>query len=232
MVDSDYITLWGIFLTIITFVLRYLIIFKSENNFDVFGHLYFVRQIKKKGRGPFTSIETSILESVEIEHPFLWHWFVGRLPIELIIKYNRMLNPLLDSVYVLIIYFLTLKMGFSLEVASWVILLYWRHMSVSATVPKDPAINPMITGKTTQHRHPAASRVRSLSIVTPKVSDVPGSRRRLAVLFSSVIRCRQGPRQASPRPRNILAVHAVRQSADASILSCVDLNSYTSTKIP
>tara|TARA_B100000989_G_scaffold1766_1_gene1116 strand:+ start:9300 stop:10868 length:1569 start_codon:yes stop_codon:yes gene_type:complete len=124
MADSDYITLWGIILVTITFVLRYLIIFKSENNFDVFGHLYFVKQVKKKGRGPFTSIETRILESVEIEHPFLWHWFVGRLPIGLIIKYNRLLNPLLDSVYVLIIYFLTLKMGFSLEDASWVILLY------------------------------------------------------------------------------------------------------------
>jgi hypothetical protein len=124
MIDSDFITIWGIFFAKITFILRYLIIFKSENNFDVFGHLYFVRQIKSKGRGPFTSIKTNILESDEIENPFLWHWLVGRLPIRLILKYNRLFNPLLESVYVLIIFFLTIKMGFSLDEVSWVILLY------------------------------------------------------------------------------------------------------------
>ena len=108
----------------IAFVLRYLIIRKSENNFDVYGHLYFIRQIKEKGKGPFRSIETNILESEDLDNPFLWHWIAGFLPTEFTLRHNNLLNPLLDATYISIIYALSLMMGIQLSEASLIILLY------------------------------------------------------------------------------------------------------------
>ena len=99
------------FCAVIAFVLRYLIIRKAENNFDVYGHLYFIRQIKEKGKGPFRSIETNILESEDLDNPFLWHWIAGFLPTEFTLRHNNLLNPLLDATYISIIYALSLMMG-------------------------------------------------------------------------------------------------------------------------
>ena len=49
-------------LFITTFIFRYLIIFRSENNFDVYGHLYFIKMVKENGKGPFESIQTNIIK--------------------------------------------------------------------------------------------------------------------------------------------------------------------------
>lgn len=116
--------MFGAFFALIAFIFRYLIIYKSQNNFDVYGHLYFIKQVKKERKGPFTSIETNILKSDKFDNPFLWHWFVGFLPTRFVAKYNKFFNPILDTLYVILIYIFTLKLGLPITDVSLIILLY------------------------------------------------------------------------------------------------------------
>ena len=111
-------------LFITTFIFRYLIIFRSENNFDVYGHLYFIKMVKENGKGPFESIQTNIISSKKLDYPFIWHWISGFIPDKIIANYNKAINPLIDSIYVLLVFIFSYKLGFSIKDIYLIILIY------------------------------------------------------------------------------------------------------------
>ena len=74
-------------LVLSTYVLRVLVVIKSSNNFDAYGHLYFTKLIRDKSAGPFTTVDTDILCSEKLANPFIWHWLVSKIPKLLVRKF-------------------------------------------------------------------------------------------------------------------------------------------------
>ena len=80
--------------------------------------------VKENGKGPFESIQTNIISSKKLDYPFIWHWISGFIPDKIIGKYNKAINPLIDSIYVLIVFILSYKLGFSIKDIYLITLIY------------------------------------------------------------------------------------------------------------
>ena len=111
-------------LVLSTYVLRVLVVIKSNNNFDAYGHLYFTNLIRDKSAGPFTTVDTGILCSAKLANPFVWHWLVSKIPKILVHKFNKHFNSLLDAVYCGVIFWVCKELGLSSIKACEVCALY------------------------------------------------------------------------------------------------------------
>lgn len=101
-------SVYEIIILITGIVFRFLLIFNKKTDFDTYGHLYFIREVKHQQAGPFGSIKPQVLGAVNYRLPFLWHWLLGLIPFKYIYQYQRWVNILLDSFFAFLIYFISL----------------------------------------------------------------------------------------------------------------------------
>jgi hypothetical protein len=97
---------------------------KAPINFDTYGHLYFSKEVKEQKSGPFGEIKVNVVGSTGFSHPFFLHWLVSFFPIDKVMKYQKVINPSLDSLFTVIIYIVFRKIGFSQEEAFLISAIY------------------------------------------------------------------------------------------------------------
>ena len=137
-------------LFVLAFVLRLTVRRGVPQDFDSHGHLYFAKELKAQQQGPFGSITTKVIDGIGFSAPFLWHWIVGFFSIPFISKHQRYWNPLIDSLFAVAIYSLTLHLGFSVDAAFLSIALYvltpmW--FSRLAVGPRIQSFSPRLSGE-------------------------------------------------------------------------------------
>lgn len=137
-------------LLLISFLNRIIIVLNTKTDFDTFGHLYFLKEVKDQKVGPFGTIQTKVSGSKGFKAPFLWHWFFGLLPVKFVLKYQKWINPILDIVFTMVIYLLSLLIGLS-EFNSFLVgLLYLftpMWFSRISTGPRIKSLTPRLSSE-------------------------------------------------------------------------------------
>jgi hypothetical protein len=111
-------------IAILSLLLRLLVVRHAVTEFDTFGHLYFAKEVKVQGVGPFGQIVTKVVGAAGFSQQFLWHWIVGFFPIDLVLRFQRWINPLLDATFAALIYPIALRLGLDKEASLLMTLLY------------------------------------------------------------------------------------------------------------
>ncbi|WP_420428660.1 hypothetical protein [Kordiimonas sp.] len=106
---SDILILAGLFL--LCFIQRFMIAWKNPTAFDSYGHLYFAVCVNEQKVGPFGSIHPAVVGGDTFNHPFLFHWFVGLLGREWLLASQKIINPVLDSIFLVFAAFVLLRNG-------------------------------------------------------------------------------------------------------------------------
>ena len=111
-------------LILIAFINRLGLILWTKTNFDTYGHLYFVKEIKSQSTGPFDKINTKVSGSKKFKSQFLWHWVLSFLPTKFLNTYQKYLNPVVDIFFSIFIYLITVSIGYENEMAFQLSILY------------------------------------------------------------------------------------------------------------
>lgn len=96
-----------IILFIVALLARLLATHKEYQGFDSWGHLYYVKEVKRQKKGPFGTINTQVVGGNEHSEHLLWHWLVSFFPYEFVCKYQKFWNPIIDALFSVIIYKIT-----------------------------------------------------------------------------------------------------------------------------
>ena len=99
--ESLIATLW---ILLVALCMRLLTARNVPPVFDTYGHLYFAKEIKAQNTGPFGAIVTKVIGSTGFRQPFLWHWLVGRFPIEMVLRHQRWINAGIDALFATFVY--------------------------------------------------------------------------------------------------------------------------------
>jgi hypothetical protein len=113
---------------IIIFTLSVFIRWLSSRNlrvdFDTYGHLYYIKELSRIRATPWSSIKIQCWNGEYFQHPFFLHWLLSYLPQSLLLKYQRFVNIILDSAFVVLIFILSNRYFKSSEMSVLIILIY------------------------------------------------------------------------------------------------------------
>jgi len=120
--------LHGIVQSIVVFLvalaLRLFAVRGCTRGFDETGHLYFAKEVKRQGVGPFGSIMLKVVEAEKLSNPFMWNWLISFLPAVFLAKYYKIVNPCLDAAFTVVLFFLLYSLPLSHELVVIGSLLY------------------------------------------------------------------------------------------------------------
>lgn len=128
-------------LVLLAVISRLLVVRSSVTRFDAYGHMYFAKEIKRQRTGVFGEIILNIVGSTGFIQPFLWHWLVARFPIDRVVRFQRWINPMLDALFALAIYFIVLWCGLGKVYALYASALYICTPMFFSVVSKGPRIS-------------------------------------------------------------------------------------------
>ncbi|WP_421977761.1 hypothetical protein [Roseivirga seohaensis] len=130
-------------------IIRLSMVLNSDIDFDTYGHLYFAFELKRQSLGPFGTIKTKVIKSEGFSHPFLWHWLVGKLSFNFLLKNKKWINSILDSLFAGLVYFL-ISITHDWKFATIVGMLYNFTpilFSGISTGPRIKSLTPRITSE-------------------------------------------------------------------------------------
>jgi len=164
---------------IVAIFLRILSSYGVNQGFDSYGHIYFSKELKKQRKGPFGSIKTKVIGSEYFSAPFLWHWLIEFIPIKILSKYPNFMNPILDSIAVVIFYTFIINIGYEEDLAFIAALLYiltpmW--FTKFAMGPRIADFTPRVSGE-------IATNLFFIFIIFP-VNDFEGYSFAIATIFA------------------------------------------------
>ena len=112
---------------ILLLLIRFLFVFKQTKiDFDTYGHIYFSKEVNKQKAGPFGSIKLKVIGNESFSHPFLWHYFVGKISTKFLINYGKWINLLLDTLFGIFLYFICVNtLAYSSNISALVITIYF-----------------------------------------------------------------------------------------------------------
>jgi hypothetical protein len=114
----------AVLLAIIAFGARLVAVRRAGVGFDTYGHLYLAGEVRTQRSGPFGAIMTKVVGAAPYRHPFLWHWLIGMIPVEAVVRHQKWISPILDGLFTLCIYATLRSVGFSEEGSFQAALLY------------------------------------------------------------------------------------------------------------
>jgi hypothetical protein len=88
----------------ICLILRRLPTLNNRTDFDSYGHLYFISELKRQGRSPWGKIKIRCFEGEVYSHPFLLHCILSFIPEKILIKYQVFINIIFDSIFCVLIF--------------------------------------------------------------------------------------------------------------------------------
>ncbi len=78
-------------------------------DYDTYGHVYLASEVAKQKKSPWGDIYLQCWESDKYRLPYLWHWFVGRIPINWLLSNMKWMNGIIDAVFATLIYLIFLQ---------------------------------------------------------------------------------------------------------------------------
>ncbi len=113
-------------IAILAFSIRIAPVIKTERvDFDTYGHLYYASAIREQKRNPWDSINIQCWAGEKFSHPFLLHWLIGRFKKQTFTKYQKIINPALDALFAVFIYYASqLHFGGDKKISVLCVLLY------------------------------------------------------------------------------------------------------------
>ena len=79
-----------------------------KQNFDSYAHIYFAKCLKESSGGPFSPVSVAVKTSHPFYNPFMWHWLIGLFSITWVMRYQHLINPFLDALFSLFIFWLAI----------------------------------------------------------------------------------------------------------------------------
>lgn len=132
----EYISLLGFSL-----IVRLLPVRNNTIDFDTYGHLYFVSEIKRQNMGIWKGLQIQCWKSENFHHPFMWHWLVSFFPINQILKYQKWINGSMDALFTVFLYALLLKIDIDDKIAFLGALLYLFTPMWFSSISMGPRVN-------------------------------------------------------------------------------------------
>lgn len=87
------------------FFIRVLPVIRNDRiDFDTYGHLYYASAIREQKKNPWDSIKIQCWAGENFSHPFLVHWLLGRVKKNIVLTYQKIINPTLDTLFSIFIY--------------------------------------------------------------------------------------------------------------------------------
>lgn len=90
-------------LFIAAFLSRFMVARNSKNDFDFYGHMYFVKALSLTGK-PFSAIHPQSIMCDGHRLPLLWHFMLKPFPMHWLLRYGKGLNVALDSLFAVLIF--------------------------------------------------------------------------------------------------------------------------------
>lgn len=131
-----------VILFVLAFAVRFYLLKFHKPSFDNFGHLYFSKQLKKHGRGPLGPIPVDVELAKPVYNPFFYNWLmVHLLGIRKLIKYEGLINSIVDLLFSILIIIMMQCAGYSLRLSLWTVLLYVSSPLWSSMKNSGPRLN-------------------------------------------------------------------------------------------
>ena len=92
-------------IAIAVFLIRVIPVIRNERiDFDTYGHLYYASAIREQKKSPWDSIKIQCWAGESFSHPFLVHWLLGRIKKDIVLTYQKIINPTIDTLFSIFIY--------------------------------------------------------------------------------------------------------------------------------
>ena len=125
----------------IAFALRILVVKHAYPTFDTYGHIYNAKLVKEQKAGPFGAIIRNVVGAGEFRRLFLWHWILGFFPIKKVLRYQKWINPSIDALFSVLLYYVVLRVGWARQIALFIFLLYLLTPMWFSRLSSGPRIN-------------------------------------------------------------------------------------------
>jgi len=103
-------------LALFNFAHRLWLLPRERMTFDSWGHLYLTIAVGRGGRGPFKPIRPQVVGAEDFYYPLLPHWIYSHLPRDFLLRRNHLINPLFESLFLIVALLLARAIGWSLEI--------------------------------------------------------------------------------------------------------------------
>jgi hypothetical protein len=103
MSGSDGLIIFAIYVFLFSFLVRLPILRKGDLDVDSYGHLYLSQEVIKQKAKPWDGIYLKCWKSDFYRHPYLWHFVVGQIPLKFLLKIEKYLNLIIDSIFISIV---------------------------------------------------------------------------------------------------------------------------------
>jgi hypothetical protein len=125
------------------------IVNKNHIGFDTYFHLFLIREKQKKRKSFVSSLDTNrFIESTEITYPNLFHWLISLLPKKGLQVYERFLNPVLESIFAVIIYILVFQLNRDKAIVASVLFIVTPiFFSLLSIGPRVISLTPRLFGE-------------------------------------------------------------------------------------
>lgn len=122
----------------------------KKTSFDTYGHLYFAKEVNDQRVGPFGKIQTKVASSKGFKYPFLWHWILGFLPLKLVIRHHKWINPIADVLFSIALYLISVYSGLEQRTSlllSVIYLLTPMWFSKMSMGPRIESLTPRLSSE-------------------------------------------------------------------------------------
>jgi hypothetical protein len=92
-----------ILISLLIGISRYLVARNTVTNFDTYGHLYIIKELKNQNQGIFGKILLRIIGNNGLSYPFLFYWVISKFKFDRLLKWHSLFNPTLDFIFSLFI---------------------------------------------------------------------------------------------------------------------------------
>jgi hypothetical protein len=130
-----------LFIFSISVFIRWLSSRKLRVDFDTYGHLYYIKELSRIRATPWSDIKIQCWSGENFSHPFFLHWLLSFLPQEALLKNQRLVNIIMDSLFVVSIFIVSKYILRSLELSVLVILIYTFTPVIFTKTAMGPRMN-------------------------------------------------------------------------------------------
>jgi len=118
-------------------------------DYDTYFHIFLINYIRKNGTSNFID-ENKLVMKASFDYPWLLHWILSKIPKKIDSYVERFFNPLLDSLFSIIIFLILYNSTLDIEKSFYGVLIYIFTpitFSLLSTGPRVKSLTPRLFGE-------------------------------------------------------------------------------------
>lgn len=108
----------------LSFLMKFFLIRKSTIDYDTFGHLYYIKELRIQGRSAWKKLKIQSWNGRDVFHPFFLHSILSYFNTSYLYKNQKFINLLLDSLFSVYIFNTAIGQFNDLKLATTSVLIY------------------------------------------------------------------------------------------------------------